>query len=132
MRYDKHIIKHKFHVGDSVWLHLSKERLQGPAKKLKHIRYGPFEIIEQVSENAFRLNLLEYMNIYSIINVENLNLYEPSMLIEDEASLDQIFPFLDDLAPNTMDELKEDSILQNKVPNTRRGEIELWLVGLKG
>jgi len=110
MRYEKYRFDHKFHVGDHVWLHLHKERLQGPAKKLKPIRYGPFEIMEQVSENAFRLNLLTYMNIYSVLNVEYLKLYEPSMLTEDEASLDQIFPSLDDLAPNTMDELK-DSIL---------------------
>ena len=92
-------------------LHLSKERLQEPAKKLKPIRYGPFDIINQVSENALRLNLLEYMNIYSIMNVEHLKLYETSMLFEDEASIDQILSSIDDLAPNTMDELKEDTIL---------------------
>jgi len=54
------------------------------------------------------------------------------MLKKDEAGLDLIFPSLDDIAPNTMDELKEDSILQNKVHAIRRGEIEMWLVGLKG
>jgi len=66
------------------------------------------------------------------MNVEHLKLYEPYMMTEDEASLDQIFPSLNDLTPNTMDELKEDSILQKKVYVTRKGEIELWLVGLKG
>ena len=84
------MIDHKFEVGDQVWLHLSKESLEGPTKKLKPIRYGPFEIMEQVSENAFRLNLLKYMNIYSVVNVEHLKLYEPSMLIEDEEGLDHI------------------------------------------
>jgi len=64
--------------------------------------------------------------------MEYLKLYEPYMLTEDEASLDQILPSLDDLAHNTMDELKEDSILQNKVHAIRRDEIGLWLVGLKG
>ena len=67
MRYEKYRVDHKFHVEDHVQLHLSKERLQGQAKKLKPIRYGPFEIMEQVSENAFRLNLPAYMNIYLII-----------------------------------------------------------------
>ena len=112
-------------------MHLSKEKLQGLAKKLKLIRYGPFDIIKKVSENAFRLNLLEYMNIYSFVNVEHLKLYELSMLTKDEVGLDQILPSIDDLASNTMDELKEDTILEKKVHAIRRGEIELWLVGLK-
>lgn len=106
--------------------------MQEPTKKLKPIRYGPFEIVEQVSENAFKLNLLEYINIYSIMNVDHLKLYEPSMLIEDEGGSNQILPSIEDLAPNTMDELKEDTILENKDHAIRRGEIELWLVGLKG
>jgi len=57
MRHEKYRVDHKFHVGDHGWLQISKERLQGPSKKLKTIRYGPFEIVDQVSENAFRLNL---------------------------------------------------------------------------
>jgi len=132
MRYDKHKVDHKFHVGDHVWLHLSKERLQGPTKKLKPIRHGPYKIVEQVIENAFRLNLPKYMNIYSVVNVEHLKLCEPYMLIEDEAGLDQILPYIGNLAFDTMDELKEDTLLKNKIHATRRGEIELWLVGLKG
>jgi len=59
-------------------------------------------------------------------------LYEPYILIEYEVGLDHILPSLDDLAPNTMDELKEDSILQNKIGATRRDDTELYLVGLKG
>ena len=41
-RHDKHHVDHKFHVGEEVWLHISKERLQGEGKKLKPICYGPF------------------------------------------------------------------------------------------
>lgn len=88
MRYDKHRVDHKFHVKDHVCLHLSKERLQGLAKKLKPIRYGPFEITDQVNEKAFKLNLSKYMNIYSVVNVKHIKLYDPSMLIEDEVDSD--------------------------------------------
>lgn len=88
MRHNKYIVDYKFHVVDHVWLHINKERLQDPTKKLKPIRYGPFKIMEQVSENAFRLNFLKYMNIYLVMNVEYLKLYEPSMLIEDEVGLE--------------------------------------------
>jgi len=132
MRHEKYRVHYKFHVGDHVWLHLSKERLQGSAKKLKPIRYEPFKVVEQVSEKTFKLNLPTYMNIYSIMNVEHLKMYEPSMLTKDEAGSDPILLSLNELAPNTIDELKEDSILQNKVRAIRRGEIKLWLVGLKG
>ena len=130
MRHGKHRVDHKFQVGDNVWLHLSKDRLQGSAKKLKPIRYGPFEIVEQVSENAFKLNLPEYMNIYSVMNVEHLKLYKPSMLIEDEVGSYQILPSIDDLPPNIMDECKEDTILEKKVHAIRRCEIG-WIKGTK-
>jgi len=54
------------------------------------------------------------------------------MLSANEVGIDQILPSFDDLASHNMDELKEDSMLQNKVHATRRGETKLWLVGLKG
>lgn len=70
--------------------------------------------MEQVSENAFRLNILAYMNIYLVVNVKHLKLYEPSMFTEEKVGPDQILPSLNDLSPNTMDEIKEDYILQKK------------------
>ena len=62
-RHDKHRIDHQFQVGDRVWLHISKERMQGEGRKLKPIRYGPFEILEKIGTNAFCLNLPSYMQI---------------------------------------------------------------------
>lgn len=71
-------------MGDRVWLHLCMERLQGLAKNLKLIRYGSFDIIDQVSKNASKLNLHAYMNIYFIFNMNNLKLFESSILNEEE------------------------------------------------
>jgi len=34
-------------VGDRVWPQLNKERLQGPGKKIKALRYVSFEILEK-------------------------------------------------------------------------------------
>ena len=79
-RHDKHRVDHKFQVGDEVWLHISKERLQGEGKKLKPIRYGPFKILENIGNNAFKLDFPSYMKIYSVVNVENLRLYEPPLI----------------------------------------------------
>lgn len=56
--------------------------MQGEGKKLTPIRYGPFKILEKIGENAFRLDLPAYMHIYSVVNVDCLRFFEPS-LIED-------------------------------------------------
>jgi hypothetical protein len=80
MRHDKHHVDHSFQVGDEVWIYISKERLKGEGKKLKSIRYGPFKIIDKIGNNAFRLDLPPYMQMYAVVNVENLKLYEPSLI----------------------------------------------------
>jgi len=82
---------------------MSKDRMQGEGEKLKPIRYGPFKILEKIGENDFHLDLLAYMHIYSVVNVDSLRLFEPS-LIEDleEQSL---FPSIDDLLPEYLNEL---------------------------
>jgi len=56
---------------------------------LKPICYGPFKILEKIANNAFKLELPSYMQIYFVVNVENLKLYEPP-LIEDQGESVQI------------------------------------------
>jgi hypothetical protein len=53
-------------------------------KKTQSLRYGPFDIIEQVNKNGFRLKLPPYMQINPMVKVENLKLLKPSMLDEEE------------------------------------------------
>ncbi|XP_057857737.2 uncharacterized protein LOC131066887 [Cryptomeria japonica] len=129
-RHDKHRIDHHFQVGDRVWLHISKERMQREGKKLKPIRYGPFEILEKIGTNAFHLNLPPYMQIYSVVNVENLKLYEPPMILDEEANVQ--VPSVDDLSLEYMSELPEDVILDRNVRSSKRGAIEYLKVGRKG
>ena len=90
--------------------------MQGEGKKMKPIRYGPFKIIEKIGENAFRLDLPAYMHIYSVVNAENLRLFEPS-LIEDPEEQSQL-PFVDDLLPKFLNELQEDTVLDMLWPTT--------------
>ena len=52
----QHIINKSFKVGDRVWIQLNKMRRQGPGNKIKSLRYGPFEILEKVSDNSYRIN----------------------------------------------------------------------------
>jgi len=73
-----------FQVGDKVWFHIRKDRMRGEANKLRHIRYGPFTILANIGDNAFRFDLPAYMQMYSVVNVENLKLYEPPLIMDTE------------------------------------------------
>ena len=64
--------------------------------KIKELRYGPFEILEMVGDNVYQLSLPPYMHIYLVLNVENLKLYVPSMLDQEE---EHVLPSMEDLAP---------------------------------
>jgi len=123
-------MEHSFQVGDQVWLYISKYRLQGEGKKLKPIRYGPFKVLEKIGENAFRLDLPAYMHIYSVVNADNLRLFEPS-LIEDPEKQSQ-FPSIDDLLLEYLNELQKDTFLDKKVRTTHRGNVEYLRIRLKG
>lgn len=71
------------------------------------------------------------MSIYSfVINVENLNLCEPPMIIDLEE--DTQIPTVYDLSPKYMNELQEDTILDRKVHTSRHGDVEYLQVGING
>jgi hypothetical protein len=121
-RHDKHRVDHSFEVGDEVWLYISKERLKGEGKKLKPIRYGPFKIVDKIGNNAFRLDLPPYMQMYAVVNVENLKLYDPP-LIDDQEEHVQI-PSIDDFSLEYLTELQEDTILDRRMRTSKRGNVE--------
>jgi hypothetical protein len=52
------------------------------------------------------------MKISSVVNVENLKLFEPSMLYEEEEH--QVLLTIKDFAPHGLEELNEDIVLQHK------------------
>ena len=70
------------------------------------------------------------MHIYSVVNVENLKLYEPLMIMDPDE--DTHIPTIDDLEPEYMNELQEDTILCRNIRSLRRGDVEYLRVGLKG
>ena len=61
-RHDQYKVWKSFKVGDIVWLHLNKERLQSPGKNIKDTRYVPFEVLEKVRDNVYKLCLHSYMH----------------------------------------------------------------------
>lgn len=130
VRHDKHQVDHKFQVCDEFWLYISKKRLHWKGKKFKPIHYGPFEILEKIGNNVFKLDLHPYMQIYSVVNVENLRLFEPP-LIDDQGEHVQL-PSIDDLSLEYIDELQKDLILDKRTRTLKRGNVEYLRVGLKG
>jgi len=97
---------------------------------LKPIRYGPFQILEKIGNNDFKLDLPSYMQIYSIVNVENLRLYEPP-LIEYQGESVQI-PSIEDFSPEFLNELQQDTVLNRRTRSSKRGNVDYLRVGLKG
>ena len=79
---------------------------------MKPIRYGPFTILDNVDNNDFLLELPPYMKMYSIVNVENLKLYEPPMIVDQDVQVQ--VPYVDEFSPEYLNELQEDAILDNK------------------
>jgi hypothetical protein len=47
-------------------------------------------VLEKVGHNSYKLILPPYMHVYSVLNVENPKLYEPSML--SQGTDEQVLP----------------------------------------
>ena len=129
-RHEKHRVDHQFQVGYQVWLHINKNRMKGERKNIRLIWYGPFNILEKIGTNAFRLDLPTCMKMYSTVNVENLKLYEPPMIIDEDESIQ--VPTVDDFSPEYLDKLQKDFILEKRIRTSQRGDVEYLRVGIKG
>ena len=129
-QHDKHRVNHQFQVGNKVWFQISKDRMKGEGKKLRPIWYGRFTILEKIGNNAFHLDLLIYMQMYSVVNVENLKLYEAPLIMDIEEV--GTVPIVDGFALEYLDELPEDIILDKRTRTSRWGDVEYLRVGFKG
>ena len=66
-----------FEPGDWVWVHMRKERF--PARrwsKLHPRRDGPFQVLERINNNAYKLDLPDEYNISAIFNVSDLSPFD--------------------------------------------------------
>ena len=75
-------------------------------------------------------NFPSYMQMYSVVNVENLRLYEPP-LIDDQGSDIQL-PSIKYFSLEFLDELKGDAILDRRTHTSKRGSVDYLRIGLKG
>ena len=67
-------------MGDKVWLHLQKERLTGPHRKLRPLRYGSYTITKAIGNNAFELSIPPFLGLHPVFNVDRLRPYFPPLL----------------------------------------------------
>jgi hypothetical protein len=63
------------------------------------------------------------------LNVENLKLYDPSMLDQEE---EEVLPSIEELAPYAQTKLAEEKNLQKRSRIIRQGQHDLWHIRFKG
>ena len=66
-----------FQPGDWVWVHFRKERFPAQRKsKLSPRGDGPFQILERINDNAYKVDLPGEYNVSATFNVADLSLYD--------------------------------------------------------
>ena len=63
-----------FEPGDLVWVYFTKERLPlRDYNKLKSKKMGPFEVVERINPNVYRVKLPEHLRTSDVFNVKHLS-----------------------------------------------------------
>jgi hypothetical protein len=107
-RHDQHRVPHNFQVGNKVWLHLQKESLAGPHRKLHPLRYGPYTLTKAVGENSFELSIPPFLGLHPVFNVDRLRPYFPPLLDTSDMA-EQLTPT--ELNPDCMEQARTDQIM---------------------
>jgi hypothetical protein len=108
-----------------VWLHLQKEHLPGPHRKLCLLRYGPYTITKVVGENAFGLSIPPFLGFHPMFNVDRLRPYFPPLLDTFDIE-EQLTPT--ELNPDYMEQATTDRIMDTHIKNTCQQRIQLYRV----
>ena len=66
-----------FEPGDWVWVHMRKERFPTCKRSKLHPREdGPFQVLEIINDNAYKLDLPGEYNISATFNVSDLSPFD--------------------------------------------------------
>ena len=103
-------------MGENVWLHLQKERLTRPHRKIRPLRYGSYTITKFVGKNAFELSIPLFLGLHPVLNVDRLRPYFPPLL--------ETFDIAEELTPkelnsDCMEQATTDCIMDMQIKNTR-------------
>ena len=75
----------EFEEGDFLWAMLTKDRYPTHEySKLASQKVGPYEIIEKINSNAYRLKLPSHTNTSDVFNVKHLIPYRGDSSEEEE------------------------------------------------
>ena len=113
-------MQHNSQVGDKVWLHLQKECLAGPHRKLHSLRYGPYTITKAVGDNAFELSIPPFLGMHLVFNVDRLRTYFPPLLETSDVEK-QLTPI--ELNLDCMEQATTDRIMDTQIKNTHQQKI---------
>ena len=108
-----------------MWLHLQKERLIGPHRKIRPLRYGPYNITKDVGNNSFKLSIPPFLSLHLVFNVDCLRPYFPPLLDTSDIA-EELTP--KELNPDCMEQATADCIMDMQIKNTRRQKIQLYRV----
>jgi hypothetical protein len=123
--HDQHQVPHKFQVGDKVWLHLQKECLTGPHRKLHPLHYGSYTITKAMGDNYFELNIPPFLGLHPVFNVDLLRPYFPPLLDTSDVA-EQLTPT--ELNPDCIQQASSDQIVDTQIKGTRQQRIQLYRV----
>jgi len=70
------------------------------------------------------------MQMYSMVKIEKLKLYEPSLIMEIE-EVGHV-AIVDDFSPKYLDKILEDIIIDNMTRNSRWEDVEYLRIDFKG
>ncbi|XP_070036700.1 uncharacterized protein [Nicotiana tomentosiformis] len=66
-----------FKPGDLIWVHIRKERFPSKRKSKLYPRGdGPFQVLERIEENAYKLDLPAEFQVSATFNVADLSLFD--------------------------------------------------------
>jgi hypothetical protein len=102
-------------VGDGVWLQLNKEILQGIGNKIKSLWYGLLRYCKRWEITPIDSIYPHTCTFNKQVNMDNLKLYEPSMLDQEE---EKVLTSIEKLAPNAQAELPKYTVFQKRSKTT--------------
>jgi hypothetical protein len=113
--HDQHRVPHKFQMGDKVWLHLKKERLTGPHRKLRPLHYRSYTITKAVGDNSFELDIPPFLGLHPVFNMDLLLPYFPPLLDTSKVA-EQLTPI--EINPDCIQQESNDQILDRQIKGT--------------
>ena len=69
MEADKHRRFKSFDVGGEVMVFISKAQMQGGYGKLQQRKYGPYQIVKKINNNAYVVDLSTWMGFHPDMNL---------------------------------------------------------------